>query len=158
MVLLPKISFGGASAIVTSLGLIVGFAAAHTPRPTVMTGLLIFALADNLTDALSIHIYQESERLEGRRALEATIGNFMTRLGICGTFVLFVGALPEAYAVGASLVWGTALLSGLTWLVARNRGANASAEICKHLAVALAVIVVSRAIGTAILGLSFAEL
>jgi len=150
MVRLAQISFGGTSAIVTSIGLIVGFGAAGTPRPTVITALLIFALADNLTDALSIHIYQESERLEERRAFAATVGNFAARLAICGTFLFLITMLPGRYAVGASLTWGVLLLTGLTWLVARSRGANALLEVCKHLAVALAVIAASRIIGTAI--------
>ena len=56
---LTRISFGGASAIVTSTGLIIGFGAAAVSRSTIVAGLLIVGLADNVTDALSIHIYQE---------------------------------------------------------------------------------------------------
>ena len=152
MVNLTKISFGGASAIVTSIGLIVGAAAARTPRPTIVAMLLIIALADNLTDALSIHIYQEAERLEGRRAFAATVGNFATRLATCGTFLFLIVALPGVYAVAGSLAWGIFLLSALTWLVAQSRGANPALEMCKHLAVALVVIAVSQGIGMLILG------
>lgn len=56
---LPTVSFGAVSAIVTSIGLIIGFGAAGIPRPTIVAGLLIVGLADNLTDSLSMHIYQE---------------------------------------------------------------------------------------------------
>ena len=68
-----------------------------------IAALLIFALGDNLTDALSIHIYQESERLESRRAFAATVVNFMTRVAICASFLAFVAA-PKCYAVGLSLL------------------------------------------------------
>jgi len=49
-----------------------------------------------------------------------------------------------------ALAWGIVLLTGLTWLVAKNRGANVSTEIAKHLIVATVVIAVSRVIGLGI--------
>lgn len=147
MISLTKVSFGSASAVVTSLGLIVGAAAAQTQTTSLFEALLIVALADNLTDALSIHIYQESEKLEGRRALISTVGNFTTRLVICATFWLILIVLPAADAVGVSLAWGMFLLSALTWFVARARGANPATEVGKHLAVALVVIAMSIFIG-----------
>lgn len=47
---LPTVSFGAVSAIVTSMGLIIGFGAAGISKPTIVAGLLIVGLADNLTD------------------------------------------------------------------------------------------------------------
>jgi hypothetical protein len=73
---LPTMSFGAVSAIVTSIGLIIGFGAAGISKSTIIAGLLIFGLADNLTDSLSIHIYQESEKLEEHAAFKATLSNF----------------------------------------------------------------------------------
>jgi len=154
MLSLTKISFGGTSAIVTSIGLIVGLTASGASRGSVIAALLIFALGDNLTDALSIHIYQESERLESRRAFAATVGNFVTRVAICAGFLALVSVLPSGYAVGVSLLWGAVLLAGLSWLVARSRGANPPMEVRKHLAVAFGVIALSRMVGSAILGMS----
>ena len=72
---LPAVSFGAASAIVTSMGVIIGFGAASISKPTIIAGLLIVGFADNVTDSLSIHIYQESERLEQHAAFRATMGN-----------------------------------------------------------------------------------
>jgi VIT1/CCC1 family predicted Fe2+/Mn2+ transporter len=148
---LTRISFGGASAIVTSTGLIVGFSAAAIAKPAIIAGLLIVGLADNVTDALSIHIYQESEKLAARSAFVATLSNFATRIVICLSFVLLVAVLPSAYVFFAALAWGLFLLGGLTWLVARARGANVMLEICKHVGVAVAVILLSREIGAFIL-------
>lgn len=144
---LPAVSFGAVSAIVTSIGLIAGFGAAGISKPTIIAGLLIVGLADNLTDSLSIHIYQESEKLEKRAAFKATLSNFITRVLISLSFVTFVMAFSIAIAVFMSLAWGIALLTGLTWLVARSRGANVATEVLKHLAVAAVVIAASRAIG-----------
>ena len=144
---LPTMSFGAVSAIVTSIGLIIGFGAAGISKSTIIAGLLIFGLADNLTDSLSIHIYQESEKLEEHAAFKATLSNFATRLLISVTFVIFMLVFSSTIAVVASLTWGIALLTALTWLVATSRGANVITEILKHLALAAVVIAASRAIG-----------
>src|ERR1017187_5090628 len=48
-------SFGATAAIVTSIGLIIGLDAATATKATILSGLLIVAIADNLTDSLSVH-------------------------------------------------------------------------------------------------------
>jgi VIT1/CCC1 family predicted Fe2+/Mn2+ transporter len=145
-------SFGGPSAIVTSLGLIAGFAAARVSTVTVVGALLIVAVADNLTDSLSIHIYQESERIKPRAVFLATLMNFVTRLLVSLSFVLLVLVLPLAWAFVAALAWGLFLLGTVTRLVARRRGANVMHELWKHLAATVIVLAVSRVIGALILG------
>jgi VIT1/CCC1 family predicted Fe2+/Mn2+ transporter len=151
MTTLPRVSFGSTSGIVTSMGLIVGLDMASASRTAIVGGLLIVAIADNITDSLSIHIYQESERLEARPAFLATLGNFVTRLVVSMTFVVLVLALPLAAAVVAAMAWGLALLAALTWLVARRRGVSVPRELWKHLGAAIVVISVSRIIGKLIL-------
>jgi len=142
------VSFGGTAAIVTSVALIFGLDAATATKSTIVSGLLIVALADNLTDALSMHIYQESDRrLQSREAFIATCSNFVTRLLLALTFVLLVVLLPIAGAVIASAVWGLSLLIALTWVLARERKVSFVAELGKHCAAAVAVILVSRGIG-----------
>ena len=39
---------------------------------TIVSGLLIVGFADNMTDSLSIHMYQEAEKLEERAAFRVT--------------------------------------------------------------------------------------
>ena len=145
---LPAVSFGAASAIVTSMGMIIGFGAASISKPTIVAGLLIVGLADNVTDSLSIHIYQESERLEQRAAFRATIGNFATRLIISLSFIGLVFSFSGTNMLLACLLWGVLLLASLTWFVAKSRNANVWTEVLKHLAVAAAVIAASLATGT----------
>lgn len=143
-----NVSFGGTAAIVTSVALIFGLDAATATKATIVSGLLIVALADNLTDALSMHVYQESERrLEPREAFTATLSNFVTRLLLALTFVLLVVLLPLASAVIASAVWGLSLLIALTWAIARERSVSFAAELFKHCAAAVVVILGSRGIG-----------
>jgi VIT1/CCC1 family predicted Fe2+/Mn2+ transporter len=147
MIELRKLSFGGPAAIVTGMALIVGLDAATVAKSTVVTGLLIIGIADNLTDSLSVHIYQESERLAERDAFRTTVANFFTRFFVCITFILILLLLPASRAIPVLLVWGFVLLSVLSYFLARTRGVGTVSEILKHCAVALAVITISRAIG-----------
>jgi hypothetical protein len=142
-----RISFGGTAGIVTSMALIAGLDAAKAGRASMVSALLIAAVADNLTDSLSVHVYQESERLEQKEAFIGTLSNFVTRLLLCLSFVLIVVLLPQHIAAIWGLVWGTSLLVALTCMLARYRGVSAMSEVGKHLAVALAIILVSQRIG-----------
>jgi VIT1/CCC1 family predicted Fe2+/Mn2+ transporter len=140
-------SFGATAAIVTSIGLIVGLDAATATKATILSGLLIVAIADNLTDSLSIHIYQESERLEPRAAFRATLINFAVRLGLSLSFVFLMVILPLRVAVVVSIMWGLLLLTGLSYVLARTRKLPVLPEIAKHVAVAAVVMLSSKAIG-----------
>lgn len=141
-----RISFGGTAAVVTSTALISGLSAADTTKPIIVSVLLIAALADNLTDALSMHIFQESEQLDKKNAFSVTITNFVTRLLLSISFVLLVGLFPLEHVVKWAIVWGMLLLAILTYLVARERKVKPMLEVVKHLLVASAVIIASTLI------------
>ncbi|MGE5320699.1 MAG: hypothetical protein ACM3KD_11005 [Hyphomicrobiaceae bacterium] len=142
-----RISYGGTAAIVTSTALISGLSVANATKPVIVSALLIAALADNLTDALSIHVYQESEQLDEKDAFTGTITNFLARLLVCISFAIPVGVLPLAYAGAVAIVWGMSLLAALSFLVARERKVKPSLEIVKHMVVAAVVILASIAVG-----------
>ena len=142
-----RISYGGTAAIVTSTALIGGLSAANATKPVIVSALLIAALADNLTDALSIHIFQESEQRDQKEAFMGTLTNFLARLLLCISFVVLVGLFPLAHAGKVAVAWGMVLLAALTYLVARERKVSPALEIVKHVVVASAVILASIAIG-----------
>jgi VIT1/CCC1 family predicted Fe2+/Mn2+ transporter len=140
-------SYGSTAAIVTSLGLIVGFGAASVSRSAIVSSLLIIALADNITDSLSIHIYQESENLEAGAAIRATLTNFAARLLAALSFVGIVLAFSGLTAQLIATAWGVLLLGALTYVLSRVRRVRPWPEIAKHLVVAVAVVAVSRLLG-----------
>jgi len=119
-------------------------------KAAIAGSLLILALADNLTDSLGLHIYQESERPPPREAFVTTVANFLTRLLLAFSFVALVLILPSPRVIYVSIVWGLSLLAGLSFVMARLRKVSAVLEIAKHCAVALAVIALSQLIGLAI--------
>ena len=142
-----RISFGGTAAIVTSMALIAGLEAANAGRPSVISALLIAAVADNLTDSLSVHMYQESEHFERKDAFIGTLTNFGTRLIVCLSFVLIVAMLPKPLVAVGGITWGMSLLAVLTFILARHRHVSIVSEVVKHLGVAVSVIAVSRIVG-----------
>jgi VIT1/CCC1 family predicted Fe2+/Mn2+ transporter len=144
---LRGVSFGSPAAIVTSMALVVGLDAAIATKAQVVGALLIIGIADNLTDSLSVHIYQEAERLAERQALRTTIYNFFARLVVSASFALLFLRFPPSSAIYACVFWGFVLLSGLSYLLAKARGARPLPEIIKHDSVAIAVILISKGIG-----------
>ena len=142
-----RFSFGGTAAIVTSMGLIIGLGAAKVEMVTIVSGLLIVGIADNITDSLSIHMYQEAEKLDRRPALMATLMNFVTRLLIVISFVAIVLTLRKPYAGIVAFAWGCALLAAISYILARARGVGPALEVIKHLGVAVLAIAASRVIG-----------
>jgi VIT1/CCC1 family predicted Fe2+/Mn2+ transporter len=140
-------SYGGTAGIITSVSLIIGLNAASASKGPIVSALLVVALADNLTDALSIHLYQESERLEARSAFRTTLSNIAARLLVSVSFVLLVLWLPIAIAVVAATIWGLGLIAILTAILARERKVRLMPEIVKHLVVAAGILLTSKAIG-----------
>jgi len=144
------VSFGGTSAVVTSIGLTVGFATATANRAALVGSLLIVGIADNITDSLSVHVYQESEGLEPGQAIRSTASNFATRLVVTATFVAIAAFVPRPLVALSAMAWGAVLLAALTRSLARERDVPTRRELVRHLGVAAIVIVVSRVIGGAI--------
>jgi hypothetical protein len=60
---------------------------------------------------------------------------------------VLIVALFWQHAAAWGIVWGMALLTGLSYVLARHRRVSAVSEVAKHVAVALLVIFVSKGIG-----------
>jgi VIT1/CCC1 family predicted Fe2+/Mn2+ transporter len=148
MIHIDKFSIGGTAAIITSMGLIAGLTQGYNARASIITGLLIVAIADNISDSFSIHIYKESQGSSRREVNISTFGNFMIRLLTVLTFICIVLLFPPTAAFIISSVWGLVLLTMLSYIIAKNRGTRLLREIFWHLTVALLVIICSKLLGT----------
>ena len=56
-------SFGLTSGIITTLGLMIGLNSSTNSSIVVIGGILTIAIADSLSDAIGIHIAEESENI-----------------------------------------------------------------------------------------------
>jgi VIT1/CCC1 family predicted Fe2+/Mn2+ transporter len=146
-----KFSMGATAAIITSMGLVAGLNQRTGAKISIITGLLVIAIADNVSDSLGIHIYKESEGASKQDIRSTTYGNFFVRLILAFTFVAIVMLFSSRTAFIVSSVWGLVLLAILSHLIAKRRKTRPLREIAWHLVVALAVIAGSKLLGHLIL-------
>jgi hypothetical protein len=141
MIKLKNFSFGATSAVITGLAVIIGLSGMANSNITIIAALLIFALADNISDSFGMHIYQKSQHINGAR--KATIMNFLTRIAIILSFVLFILLLPIDYAVASSIIFGLAIITVLSYLIAKDQKINPCSAIAKYLTLAILVVLAS---------------
>lgn len=142
-----KFSFGTTSAIITSLGLITGLRTFSSPKLSIIGGLFIIGIADNVADSLGIHIYQESECLKTKEVWISTLTNFASRFLVTLTFIFTVLLFPVNIAVVVAIVWGFVLLSLLSYSIARREKKNPYLAILEHICIAVTVILISNFVG-----------
>lgn len=151
MVNVNKFSMGATAAITTSMGLIAGLTHGSDTRIGIITGLLIVAIADNVSDSLGIHVYIESEGASRRDINSITYGNFLARLFLVFIFIVIILLFPPNIALVISSVWGLVLLAALSYFIAKGKNTSPAREIIWHLVVALAVVAGSNLLGRLIL-------
>ena len=142
------ISFGLASGVITTLGLMTGLNAGTKSELAVIGGILVIAIADALSDSVGIHISEESENVHTEREIwAATISTFFSKLITALTFVIPVLLLPLPVAMIVSVIWGLCLVSVLSFWIARLAGVAAWKVIVEHLVITVAVVVISHLVG-----------
>jgi len=144
-------SIGTTAAIVTSMGLIAGLAQGSYTKTGLVTSLLVFAIADNISDSLSLHIYKESEGTSSRETSIFTYGNYIARLFLSTTFILIVLLFSSYLAFIISFLWGSILLAILSYFIAKKKGTSPPLEIIWHFTIALMVVLGSRFLGNLLL-------
>lgn len=145
-----KFSFGSTSAIITNMSIIIGLDTASNARLAIIGSLLVIAIADNISDSLGIHIFQESEGLGQKKVWLQTITNFFSRLVISVGFMLIILVLPLKIAVITSLVYGLLILSIVSYMISLNKKISPVSSILEHLTIALGIIFLSNFFGNLI--------
>jgi len=147
---LSNFSFGAVSAVITCLAIITSFDSATSSKFIVIGSLCVIALADNISDTLGIHIYQEGEFSSFRKVWKSTMSNFVARLLVILVFILFVFILPPFLAVACSVAYGFLILTGISYLVAQKRHIAPMSIIVEHIVIATVVLVLSKYIASMI--------
>jgi len=142
------ICFGTTSGIITTLGLMVGLNSGTHSSVAVIGGVLTIAVADALSDALGIHISEESECEHTTREIwESTLSTFLSKFIFASSFIIPLLLFTLSKAVLVSLIWGLILLSLLSFFIARGENKNPWKVISEHLIIALIVILISNYVG-----------
>lgn len=141
MLKLKNFSFGATSAVITGLAIIIGLSGMANSNITITAALLIFALADNISDSFGMHVYQRSRSMDGDR--KATIMNFFTRIAVTISFISFILLLPMGYAIAASISFGIAIIAIISYLIARDQKMDPYSAVARYVALAILVIIAS---------------
>ena len=142
-------SFGLTSGIITTLGLMVGLHSGTHSKLVVIGGILTIAIADSLSDALGIHISEESEnRHTVKEIWESTVATFVSKFIFALSFIIPVLLFNElSTAVIVSVVWGLSLLSVLSFSIAYEQKTKPWRAVAEHLIIAIVVIVLTHYVG-----------
>jgi len=142
------ICFGMTSAVITTLGLMVGLHSGTHSRIVVLAGILTIAIADAFSDALGIHISEESDKTRtAKQVWGATIATFLTKFLFALTFAVPVFLLPLSVAIIVSLLWGLSILTALSYIIARSQDEPAWKIVGEHLIIASLVLVITHWVG-----------
>lgn len=142
------VSFGMTSAVITTLGLMVGLHSGTHSKIVVLGGILTIAIADAFSDALGIHVSEESENAHTAKQIwGATVATFLSKFLFSLTFVIPVLLLSLPVAIIVSLIWGLSILTVLSYAMARSQGEQPWKIIGEHLLIAVIVIILTHYVG-----------
>ena len=140
--------FGLTSAIITTLGLMVGLHSFSGSKSIIVGGILTIAIADACSDALGIHISEESESTHSSKEIwQSTIATFLTKFGFALTFIIPVLLFELETAINVGLIWGLSTLALLSYTLAKDQEAPPWKVIGEHLGIAIIVVIVTHSIG-----------
>jgi VIT1/CCC1 family predicted Fe2+/Mn2+ transporter len=142
------ISFGLTSAIITTLGLMVGLHSGTHSKIVVLAGILTIAIADAFSDALGIHVSEEADSKHTIKQIwAATISTFLAKFLFAMTFVVPVILFALPTAIFISMIWGLLILSILSYIIAKSQSEPPWKIVGEHLMIAIVVIGITHWVG-----------
>jgi len=145
---LKGLSFGLTSGIITTLGMMVGLQSGTNSKLAVVGGIITIAIADAFSDALGIHISEESQNTHSKRAVwESTVSTFAAKFFFALTFLppIFLASLGNA--VWISIAWGLSVLTLISYMMAKDQKEKPSHVIGEHVGIAVLVIFITHYVG-----------
>ena len=142
------LSFGLTSAVITTLGLMIGLHSGTHSNIVIISGILTIAISDAFSDALGIHISEESENVHTTKEIwEATISTFLAKLFFALTFIIPILLFRLSTAIIVAVFWGMFLLGIFSFQIAKEQQCRPWKLVIEHLFIALIVIFLAYYIG-----------
>jgi VIT1/CCC1 family predicted Fe2+/Mn2+ transporter len=142
------LGFGLTSGVITTLGMMVGLSASTQSKLAVIGGIIAIAIADAFSDAVGIHIAEESENRHAPREIwEATFSTFVFKFLVALTFAIPVTVLDLPLAIGVSVIWGLGLIVVFSYYMAKEQGVKGHKVVLEHVCIVVLVIVVTHYTG-----------
>ena len=112
------VGFGVTSGIITTLGLLIGLNSSTHSKIVILSGIMVIAFADALSDSMGMHISEEFGL--GRKTKEiwqATIYTFFTKFLVTLTFIIPLLILTLRQAIITDLIWGFFLIISFSYFI-----------------------------------------
>jgi VIT1/CCC1 family predicted Fe2+/Mn2+ transporter len=141
-------NFGLTSGIITTLGLMVGLHSSTHSKLVVIGGILTIAIADALSDAMGIHMAEESENKHTTEEVwESTFSTILFKFIFSSIFILPVLLIELSKAIIISVMFGLYILLVNSFVIAREQNTTPWKIIGEHLIIAVLVIIATHYIG-----------
>jgi len=123
------------------------YAGTHSPT-AVLGGIFTIAVADALSDAMGIHLAEESTKTGPVRHIwEATAATFVAKFFTALSFAVPVLLLNLETGILVSLLWGILLLTLLSYFIGKVQHVKPWKAIMEHLLIACCVLTASYFVG-----------
>ena len=114
----------------------------------VIGGILTIAIADAFSDALGIHVSEESENKHTAKEIwEATIATFFSKFIFALTFIIPFLIFKLSAAIVVNIAWGLSLLGIFSYYIAKEQKARPWRAVMEHLIIAIVIIVITHYAG-----------
>lgn len=143
------LGFGISSAIITTLGIIVGIHSGTDLKHAVIAAILIIAFADSMADSLGVY-FSEKSRADStqKECIVAMISAFLSKILFALSFLIPIIIFSDLHVgIAIDLIYGAILLIAVTYGMAREKKENMLKMISFHVILAIIVITISHFIG-----------
>lgn len=141
-------SFGLTSGVITTLGMMVGIHSSTHSKLAVLGGIIAIAIADAFSDAVGIHISEESTNMRSEREIwESTVSTFLSKFVFALTFAVPVLLLQLSTAIIVSVIWGLSLITVFSVYIAKQQGVEPHKVVLEHIFIVVLVILITHYVG-----------
>jgi vacuolar iron transporter family protein len=142
------LGFGATSGIIATLALIVGLGTLTDSISTALAGIYIVAFSDGLSDALGIHLSQESNhKLKDKEVWAATLYTLLFKIVIAFSFTIPLILFPSITGIILCAIWGYFLLGILSYIVAKRKKEKSIPIIIEHWSIMSFILIITYLIG-----------
>jgi VIT1/CCC1 family predicted Fe2+/Mn2+ transporter len=139
--------FGQTSAVITTIGLIIGLYSSTGSFEAIMSGIIIIAIADALSDSMGMHMSEEAERKSERKIWRTMGATFFSKFVFAMSFIFPFLLLDVSTAILACILWGFFLISVFSFNLGKVQKKSALGIVLEHLLISSLVIVSTYLVG-----------
>ena len=140
-------SFGLTSAVITTMGIMLGLESATSSKLAVVGGVLSLAFADGFSDAVAVHALVEAEGKKGRQVWEAAFATFLSKFFLQLLFLAPILLFPLTTGIYISIAMGILLTIALGFKIAMIQKEKPLSVIREHVSLAIIVLIITHYVG-----------